>query len=144
MSEKELDDTKREISPEKQSNSSEKTSAEDPPEPGVLYTPEGDEIKPKKEKNGKRRRIFIIGGGVLLLAVIIGVIYWLYSRQFESTDDAVVEADVTQVAPKVSAYVTKIYVNGNQYVHKGDPLVDLDPSDLQVKLRQAKAQLETA
>ena len=103
------------------------------------------ESEPEKNgKNGKRKRIFLIGGGVLIIGIIVGIAYWLYARQFESTDDAFVEADITQISPKVSAYVKKIYVLNNQFVHKGDPLVDLDESDLQVKLQQAEAQLETA
>jgi len=73
-----------------------------------------------------------------------GVSYWLYSRQYESTDDAFIDADITQVSPKVSAYVSKVYVDGNQYVHKGDLLVELNPQDYQNKVAQAKAQLENA
>ena len=95
-------------------------------------------------KNGKRKRILFIGAGVLIIGIIVGVSYWLYARQYESTDDAFVEADITQVSPKVSAYVKKIYVNNNQFVHKGDPLIDLDEADLRVKLQQAEAQLANA
>jgi membrane fusion protein (multidrug efflux system) len=99
---------------------------------------------PPEAKKRKRNKLFLIGGTALLMLVIAGIAYWLYARQYESTDDAFVEADITQVAPKVSAYVKKIYVVNNQYVHKGDLLVELDPSDLQVHLQQARAQLEQA
>lgn len=94
--------------------------------------------------NGKRRRLLILGGIATLVLAIVGTMYWLYSRQFESTDDAFVEADITQVAPKIAAYAKKIYVSNNQYVHKGDVLVDLDTSDFEVRLQQAKAQLQQA
>src|ERR1044072_1585156 len=97
-----------------------------------------------KNGNGKRRRIFMIGGVVLVIVAAVGIGYWLYQRQFESTDDAFVEGDITQVSPKVSAYISKIYVKNNQFVHKGDLLVDLDPKDLETRLEQAKAQLRTA
>jgi membrane fusion protein, multidrug efflux system len=100
--------------------------------------------EPINEKKRKRKKILFIGGSILLLLIIAGIAYWLYARQFESTDDAFVEADITQVSPKVSAYVRKIYVDNNQYVHKGDSLIDLDTSDLEVRLQQAKAQLEQA
>jgi membrane fusion protein (multidrug efflux system) len=99
---------------------------------------------PKKNGNGNRRRIFIIGGIVLVIVAALGIAYWLYERQFESTDDAFVEGDITQVSPKVSAYISKIYVKNNQFVHKGDLLVDLDPKDLETRLEQARAQLRTA
>jgi membrane fusion protein, multidrug efflux system len=100
--------------------------------------------KPKAENGQRRRRLFIIGGSVLVIAAIVGLAYWLYARQFESTDDAFIDGDIVQVSPKVAAYVTKVYVKSNQYVHKGDPLVDLDPQDLNVKLEQAQAQLANA
>jgi membrane fusion protein (multidrug efflux system) len=103
------------------------------------------ETEPEKNgKNGSRRRILYIGAIVLGIGVIVGFVYWLYARQFESTDDAFVEADITQVSPKVSAYVKTIHVSNNQFVRQGDLLVELDQSDLQVKLQQAEAQLETA
>ncbi|KXJ98580.1 MAG: MFP family transporter [Acidobacteria bacterium OLB17] len=97
-----------------------------------------------EKPDGKRRRIFIIGGSVLLVAVVAGFICWLYARQFESTDDAFIEADVVQISPKVSAYVEKVLVENNQLVHKGDLLVQLDTADLEVKLQKAKADLENA
>ena len=99
----------------------------------------------KEEKNGKKRRkIFFIGAAVLLVGLIGGLSYWLYARQYESTDDAFIDGDIVQISPKVSAYVKKVDVRSNQLVHKGDLLVELDTSDLGVRLEQAKAQLETA
>ena len=100
--------------------------------------------EPVDEKKRKRKKILFIGAGLLLIAIIAGIAYWLYSRQFESTDDAFIQADITQVSPKVAAYVKKIYFDNNQAVHKGDLLVELDPTDLEVKLQQAQAQLENA
>ncbi|MDB5294523.1 MAG: secretion protein HlyD family protein, partial [Phycisphaerales bacterium] len=57
---------------------------------------------------------------------------------FASTDDAFVEAHVVAISPQVSARVLKVYVDDNQAVRAGDPLVDLDPTDYQVALAQAK------
>lgn len=97
-----------------------------------------------KEAPGKRKKFIFIGGSVVLLLAVAGTVYWLYARQFESTDDAFVEGDIVQISPKVSAYVSKIYVKNNQFVHKGDLLVELDPKDHEIKLEQAKAQLASA
>ena len=110
---------------------------------------EDSDVDPKVEepiddKKRKRKKILLIGAAILLIAAVAGVAYWLYARQFESTDDAFVQADITQVSPKVAAYVKKIYVDNNQAVHKGDLLVELDPTDLEIKLQQAEAQLENA
>jgi membrane fusion protein (multidrug efflux system) len=103
-----------------------------------------EEGQAPKKPNGRRRRAFLIGGVALLVVALVGLAYWLYARQFESTDDAFIEGDIVQVSPKVSAYVSKIYVKNNQFVHKGDLLVDLDPKDYELKLEQAKAQLANA
>lgn len=127
-----------------------KGSIDETEKDGIL-TAESERIEAPEEDeseiaapNGRRRRLFMIAGLALLVIAILGTGYWLYSRQFESTDDAFVEADITQIAPKVAAYVKKIHVSNNQYVHRGDVLVDLDPSELQVRLQQAKAQLDQA
>jgi len=104
----------------------------------------GTEVESSPKNGGRRRKIFIIGGIVLAVGAVVGLAYWLYARQFESTDDAFVDGDIVQVSPKVAAYVSKVYVKSNQFVHKGDMLVELDPKDLQVRLEQAQAQLETA
>src|SRR6478672_1943826 len=96
------------------------------------------------EKKRKRKRILYIGAAALIVLIVAGIAYWLYARQYESTDDAFVDADITQVSPKVSAYVKKVYVSSNQRVKKGDLLVDLDTADLESRLQQAKAQLEQA
>src|SRR5512147_1707132 len=49
------------------------------------------------EKKRKRKRILYIGVVAVIVLVIAGVAYWLYARQYESTDDAFVDADITQV-----------------------------------------------
>ena len=101
---------------------------------------EAEESEPKK----KRRFPLVIVGAVALLAIIGGLIYWLYARQFESTDDAFIEGDIVQISPKIAAYVSKVHVKGNQQVHKGDLLVELNAQDFEARLEQAKAQLRTA
>lgn len=99
---------------------------------------------PASVGRSRKRKFLIIGATVLVLLIVAGVAYWLYARQYESTDDAFIDADITQVSPKVVAYVQKVHVEGNQFVHHGDLLVELDPRDYEIKLEQAKAQLENA
>lgn len=94
--------------------------------------------------NGKKRKLLFAGGAFLLIAVIAGIGYWIYARQFESTDDAFIDGDIVQISPHVPAYVKKVYVESNQYVHKGDLLVELVSDDYEIKLEQAKAQLTNA
>src|SRR5262245_23249321 len=58
----------------------------------------------------KRRILVTVIGIVLLLGAVVGLRYWLHSRLYESTDDAFIEGHATQVSPKVSGYVQKIYI----------------------------------
>jgi membrane fusion protein, multidrug efflux system len=101
------------------------------------------EKKPDPVTRG-RGRAFTIFFLVLLIAGGVGLYFWLQSRQFESTDDAQVEAHLNSVSSRVEGAITHVYVDNNQIVKVGDPLVDLDPRDFQVALDQARAQLAQA
>jgi membrane fusion protein (multidrug efflux system) len=91
-----------------------------------------------------RGRAFIIFFLVLLIAAGVGLYFYLQSRQFESTDDAEVGAHLSAISSRVDGAITQVYVDDNQIVKAGDPLVDLDPRDFQVAINQARAQLAQA
>jgi membrane fusion protein (multidrug efflux system) len=99
--------------------------------------------QPAQLSNG-RRRAFTIFFCVLGAIALGAFLYWLHARQYESTDDAFVEMHLGTVSPRIDGTVIKVYVENNQYVHAGDPLVDLDPRDNQVALDQALAVLNQA
>lgn len=90
----------------------------------------------------KRKGFLIIAGAILLIGAIIGVRYWLYARAHESTDDAFIDGHIIQISPKAAGYIAKIYVNDNQPVKAGDLLVEIDPRDYEVRVRQAQAALD--
>ncbi len=98
------------------------------------------EIEPAK----RNKKPLYIAGGVLLVAAIVGSIYWLYARQFEYTDDAFIEGEIVQISPKIVAYVDKVLVKENQYVKKGELLVELNSDELRAKLESAQSQLRAA
>ena len=106
----------------------------------------GPEAKdtPAPPSRSKRRILFAVIGVVLLAATVVGMRYWLHSRHYESTDDAFIEGHATQVSPKVSGYVQKIYITDNQQVRAGDLLVEIDPRDYESRLAQARASLNAA
>ena len=62
------------------------------------------------------RRVLLIGGVLVLILVAAGVGYWLYARNFVSTDDAFVEARIIHISPKVGGQVIKVNVTDNQLV----------------------------
>ncbi len=84
--------------------------------------------------------------GVLLVAgiVIACVVYWLDARHFETTDDAFVDAHVSQVSAQISGRVVKLLVEDNQVVSVGQVLAEIDPRDTQVRLDQLLAQRDQA
>ena len=90
---------------------------------------------------GRKRAIFIVIGA---LVVTGGVSYWLYNRQFEETDDAQIDANISNVSPRVTGTITGVYVVENQRVKVGDLLADIDPRDLSVAADLAKAQVAEA
>jgi membrane fusion protein, multidrug efflux system len=83
-----------------------------------------------------------------LLAVvallIIGFFLWRYFSSYESTDDAQVDVHLFPVSARISGYVIAVHVGDNQYVQKGTLLVEIDPTDYQVAVDQAKANLANA
>src|SRR5436305_13876951 len=87
-----------------------------------------------------RRRAFSIFFILLFVLAAAGLIYWLHASQFESTDDAQVDGHLNPVSARVDGTIVKVYVEDNQAVKAGDPLVDLDPRDYQVALNEARAQ----
>ena len=93
----------------------------------------------------KRRNIAIgIGAVIAILVLLWGGQKWLYSRAHESTDDAAVDGHIIPVVAKVGGYVTKVTVAENDHVGTGQLLVQLDTSELAVKLSQANADLAAA
>ena len=76
--------------------------------------------------------------------LIVGLWFWLSTRNIETTDDAFTEGDAVTIAPKASGYVVKLLVKDNQRVKKGDLLVEIDPSDNRAQREQANAQLGLA
>src|SRR2546423_2814429 len=104
--------------------------------------PLNDDHEHARKRPLYRRPAFLISASlILLLAILFSLRYWAYARSHETTDDAFIDGDIIQVSPKVSGYVTNIYVKANQDVKAGDLLVEIDDRDLQAKVDQAKAAL---
>jgi membrane fusion protein (multidrug efflux system) len=91
----------------------------------------------------QQSRVRIIIGVVILLALGAGLWAWSTSGR-ESTDDAQVDAHMTQIAARVGGTVTKVLVDDNQVVEAGAVLVEIDPRDYQVAVDKARAELADA
>lgn len=91
----------------------------------------------------RSKRVRLIAGFVILIVIGIGVWLWTTAGQ-ESTDDAQVDAHVTQIAARVGGTVAQVPVNDNQSVDAGTLLVQIDPRDYQLAVDKAKAALADA
>ena len=89
----------------------------------------------------KRILIGIVIGVVVLVA---GIAWWLHSRTYESTDDAQIDGHLNPIASRVAGTVKAVYVESDQPVKAGMPLVDLDPRDYEVQVEQSRAQYQQA
>ncbi len=94
---------------------------------------------PKKNPRGLMLRVLAI----LVLLAVIGWALWYFfdGRWYEGTDDAYVNGNVVQITPQVPGTVVSIGADDGDRVHAGDVLVQLDPSDAEVALAGAKANL---
>jgi len=93
-------------------------------------------------RSNSRRNILIV---VIVLVVLVGGFFlWRYLGTYESTDDAQVDAHLYPVSARIAGYVVKVTVDDNQYVQKGEVLVEIDPKDYEVTVEEAKANLASA
>lgn len=67
---------------------------------------------------------------------------WFQERQhYESTDNAYLKTNSVLITPKVSGYITELFIDDNQAVKQGDVLAVIDSRDYQAKLDLAQAHL---
>jgi RND family efflux transporter MFP subunit len=77
----------------------------------------------------------------VVAAIAVGRGLWVYYMETPWTRDGRVRADVVQVAPDVSGFVTEVLVKDNQKVRRGDVLFRIDRERFALALQQADAAL---
>jgi membrane fusion protein (multidrug efflux system) len=97
-----------------------------------------------KKIPGGRVAVMIMVIVLVILALVLGASYLLLTMSRESTDDAFIQGHIVSVSARVDGHITKVYVQDNQWVEKGDLLAELDPRDFQVSLDLASAALSAA
>src|SRR5271163_5311068 len=98
--------------------------------------------KPKRSWRDtfRERRGVVIGlaaSGMVLLLLL--VLWWLHARQYESTDDAFIDARTVQIGAQIAAAIVDVPVTDNQMVEAGAELVRLDDRDYIAQRDQAQA-----
>ncbi|MDE2307956.1 MAG: efflux RND transporter periplasmic adaptor subunit [Xanthomonadaceae bacterium] len=107
------------------------------PIPAVAETPAAAE--PKKNPRGMLLRL--LGGVVLFGLAGWALWYFLDGRWYEGTDDAYVNGNVVQITPQIAGTVVSIGADDGDRVRAGEVLVRFDPSDADVALAEARANL---
>ncbi|MBR1942951.1 HlyD family secretion protein [bacterium] len=83
---------------------------------------------------------------VIAVAILVlsGAFAFLNSLKYQSTDDAFIEGSLISIAPKVSGQVISLKVNDNDFVKKGQLLLEIDPKDYENKVKELESALKEA
>ncbi len=76
--------------------------------------------------------------------MIVGLVYFVNSAAYQSTDDAFIDGHIVPVSAQVAGRVQSVYVDDNQSVNKTDLVVELDPRDFDAAVRQKAAALASS
>jgi membrane fusion protein (multidrug efflux system) len=86
--------------------------------------------------------VLLVAGGIVLAALVVA--WWLHARNYESTDDAFIDARTVQISAQVAAAIVDVPVTDNQLVNAGTELVRLDDRDYVAQRDQGQAQVNQA
>ena len=118
------------------------------PQGGLKPDPASDETKPSIFRRPLFWIILLVVGGTLIGG---GTLYWLDARQYESTDDAFVDAHIVRIAPTVAGTLLQVADVDNRHVEAGTLLGVIKAQNPQAQLAEAQAgvaqaiaQIETA
>lgn len=101
------------------------------------------EEKMKTTNRRKKKIAFIIFPVIIVIGAIAIYLYLRYKETHISTDDAFVDGRIHVIASKIPGTVKILHINDNQFVKKNDLLIEIDPMDYEVKVKEAQAGLET-
>ena len=101
---------------------------------------------PPPAREARKRRIRILPFLITLVtagvAVVLGWAMWKEYMDAPWTRDGTVRTYVVAMAPEVAGRIVALPVADNQFVHKGDLLVVIDPTDYKIAVAMAEAALE--
>jgi RND family efflux transporter MFP subunit len=103
---------------------------------------------PANDRRSIQRRLRLLPLLVTLVVAAFGAAAaWLLWQNYMGkpwTRDGTVRANIVTLAPDVAGQVVQLAVKDNQFVHKGDLLMKIDPRDYQVAVELSKAALDQA
>jgi membrane fusion protein (multidrug efflux system) len=85
--------------------------------------------------HSSRNRIFIwLSLGIAVSGLLLGSYWFFYARFYKYTNDAYVAGNTVMITAQVPGIITTIYAQDADFVTKGTPLVQIDPTDHQIYL----------
>jgi membrane fusion protein (multidrug efflux system) len=98
----------------------------------------------KRNLNQKRKKkvAFILFPFIIMIGAVTLYFYLQYKKTHISTDDAFVDGRIHIIASKIPGTVKTLYINDNQFVKKNDPILEIDPVDYDVRVKEARAGLQ--
>jgi RND family efflux transporter MFP subunit len=101
---------------------------------------------PVRETPRRRLRIFplLITLATVALAVVLGRAMWNAYMRESWTRDGTVRAYVVTMAPEVAGRIVELPVADNQFVHKGDLLMVIDPTNYKIAVSLNEAAVQQA
>src|SRR5450756_274192 len=97
------------------------------------------------EPSPRRRRINrLVIAIVVLVLMAIGIGWYLHAQWFEETDDAQVDGHLNPITSRIDGTVTAVLVDDTQAVVAGKLLIELDPRDHEVDLKEAEGHVDQA
>ncbi|HLH91298.1 MAG TPA: HlyD family secretion protein [Xanthobacteraceae bacterium] len=114
--------------------------------PDGKAAPAGDtKEKPSLRERMRRHPLATAAIAIAIVLVLIGLLlWWLHARNYESTDDAFIDARTVTIASQLTGTIVNVPVTDNETVPAGAVLVEIDPRDYQAAVDQAKAQVDQA
>jgi membrane fusion protein, multidrug efflux system len=91
-------------------------------------------LSPQRRRAGR-----LLSIAVVIYTLVIGVVVLDKENTNPRTDDAEVFANFIGIAPQVDGPILKLYVKDNQFVKKGDLLLEIDERPYAYALGRAKS-----
>jgi multidrug resistance efflux pump len=99
------------------------------------------EKSPPPVAKGKGSRI---GAIIVLLLIVLSLVWYFVSdRLTPYTSQARVQAFVVPIAAEVAGTVLKVHVKNNDEVQRGQPLLDIDPTQYKIALQRSRSDYES-
>jgi membrane fusion protein, multidrug efflux system len=106
----------------------------------------GDAKRDTSVRSAVMRHPYVtVAAAVLLVACLVaGLVWWLNARQYESTDDAFIDARTVPISSQVSGAIVDVPISDNQHVEESALLARVDDRDYRAAVDLAIAQIDQA